>query len=160
MSEWYDEVYLNPYGQVVLVADRLDGYFMLGYRGKKSIDVNNGKTYFITSLDEIKKGDEGLYEKVMKDLKIEKDYFTYILINKNNFSKYTLTSLFYVARPRKIWINRRNNLLLLINKDNIGRVFNSFHNVKEVKNPDLSKYRRLKFEKTINNNYYVKGINK
>lgn len=66
MANRYDDVYLNPFGNVVFVKRDRDLFFMLGLRGKREIDVMSGKTYFVTTWEEIKKLPD--YENIKKQL--------------------------------------------------------------------------------------------
>ena len=68
MANKYDLVYLNPFGDVVFIKNDRDLFFMDDLRGKREIDVMSGKTYFITTQEEIKKLPN--YENIKKELNI------------------------------------------------------------------------------------------
>ena len=65
----YNDVYINYFNKVVFVKNCMDYSFMSGLRGKREIDTNTQKTYFITTKEEIKK--LPYYEKVIKELKVK-----------------------------------------------------------------------------------------
>ena len=66
----YNDIYINYFNKVVFVKNCMDYSFMNEIKGKREIDTNTQKTYFITTQEEIKK--LPYYEKVIKELKVKK----------------------------------------------------------------------------------------
>lgn len=79
----------------------------------------------------------------------------FVKINLKRFSSYTLTGLLYDLKPVRIYY--MGNMALISCKDP-SYARHGFNGIRQVKNPDLTKYQEIGF-KVINSNYYVAGWN-
>lgn len=79
----------------------------------------------------------------------------FVKINLKQFSSYTLTKLLYDLKPVQIYY--QGNMALISCKDS-SYAKHEFIGIRQVKNPDLTKYQEIGF-KVIHSNYYVAGWN-